>query len=84
MAVDRLDAMAPFGAASQPGPDLGLKAVATCDAAVKTLAAQDADLDVDLIEPIGVPARVVELQTWQNPARLGGWEGPTEGGGRVG
>jgi hypothetical protein len=74
----------PFGAASQPGPDLGFKAVATGDAAVKTLAAQEADLDLDHIEPIGVLGRVVELQTSQNPALLGGWEGLIDGGGRVG
>jgi len=53
-----------------PGGDLRDAEVFVVDAAVEALAAQDADLDFDLVQPTGVSWRVVELDPLENTARL--------------
>ena len=54
------------------------------DSAIRALAAEHADLDLDHVEPAGMLGGVVEFQTLQNPPSLGGRKGLIEGTGRVG
>ena len=54
------------------------------DAAVEALLLEDADLDLDHVEPAGVLWRVVELDAPDQAARLGRREGGIEGGGGMG
>jgi hypothetical protein len=75
---------ATFGSTTLPGLNFSFEQVAVVDPAVKTLSAHDTDLDLGHIEPARVAGRVVEFQTFQNPTRLGGWEGLIDSGGRVG
>jgi len=66
---------AALGSTALPGLDLLFEEVAIIDAAVTILSAHDADLDLSHVEPACMAGCVVELQTSQDPARLGGWEG---------
>ena len=56
-----------------------IASTATIDALIKTLAPYDADLELDHVEPAGVLGRVVELQTPQDPTRLGRRKGLIDG-----
>ena len=49
------------------------------DSAVQALTAQDADLDLDHVEPAGMLGGVVELKAAQNAPGLGGRKGLIEG-----
>ena len=53
-----------------PDGDLGDEKAPAVDAAVEALAAQDADLDFNHVEPACVPRRVVELDAAQNAPGL--------------
>ena len=53
-----------------PGLDFADQEVPVVDASVEALAAQDADLDFDLVQPTGVSWRVVELDPLEDTARL--------------
>ena len=64
-----------------PCVDLGNEAVAAFDATIETLAFENADLDLNHVEPAGVFGRVVELKPPEHAARLGRWEGGVESGG---
>src|SRR3954454_11114629 len=57
-------------AGTYPGVDLGDELVAFADPPVQALAAQDADLDLDHVEPAGVLRGVVELQPSQEAVSL--------------
>ncbi len=57
-----------------PGCDFGDDGVFVVDTTVEALAPQDADLDLDHVEPTGVLGRVVELQSLQHPSSLRGGE----------
>ena len=61
-----------------PGGDIADEDVFVVDAAVGALGAQDADFDLDQVEPTGMLGRVVELQAAQDAARLGGREAVVE------
>src|SRR5882672_11856749 len=67
-----------------PGLDLGFECLAVGDAAVEALAAQDADLDLDHVEPGGMLWGVVELQAAQDAVGLRRREGLVEGAWRMG
>jgi hypothetical protein len=54
------------------------------DSAVQALAAQHADLDLDHVEPTGMPGGVVEFEAAQNSPGFGGRECLIEGAGGVG
>ena len=54
------------------------------DAAVKALAGEDADLDLNHVEPTGVLGNVVELDAAKQAPRFFSWEGLIEGAGRIG
>ena len=71
-------------AAALPGGDLAFELQLAIDAAVEALAAQDADLDLDHVEPAGVLWGEVELDAAQDPSRLRGRQGLVEGGGGMG
>ena len=45
---------------------------------IETLTGQDADLDLDHVQPAGVLGDVVELQPAQHPSRFVGWESLVE------
>jgi len=54
------------------------------DAAIEALAFEDADLDLDHVEPAGVFGRVVELDSSEHASRLGGRQCGVKRGGSVG
>src|SRR5690348_18292572 len=58
-----------------PGLYLGEQPFALADTPVEALGAQDADLDLDHVEPTGVLRRVVELQALEHTVRLRRREG---------
>lgn len=66
------------------GGDLAEKASGVVETSVQALAVEDADLDLDHVEPAGVLGRVVEFEAAQDAARFGRREGFVEGPGRVG
>ena len=55
-----------------PCGDFADEALWVVDSTVQALAAQDADLDLDHVEPAGVLGGVVELQAAQNAPGFGG------------
>src|SRR6195952_2402750 len=57
--------------------------VTVCDAAVAALGAQDADLDLDHVEPARVLGRVMEFETAQNAVGVLGRKGVVERAGRM-
>ena len=57
-----------------PSGGLGDKPGVAFDAPIQALAAQDADLDLDHVQPAGVLGDVVELQPAQHPSRFVGRE----------
>ena len=67
-----------------PGGDFRDEEAPVLDAAVEALAAQDADLDFDLVQPAGVSWRVVELDPLEDTARLVRWESVVERTGGMG
>ena len=67
-----------------PRGDLGDEAVAAFDAAVEALAFEDADFDLNHVEPAGVLGGVVELETPEHASRLGRRQGGVESGGSMG
>jgi len=67
-----------------PCGDLSLEDVAVVDAAIEALGSQDADLDLDHVEPGSVLGRVMELQATEDAVSLGCGEGLIEGALRVG
>jgi hypothetical protein len=69
-------------ALSLPCSDFGGEAVGVVDPSVRALTAQDSDLDFDHVEQAGAWG-VVELQSPQDAASIGGLEGLVEGAGRV-
>ena len=69
---------------SFPCGDFAAEGLRVVDSAVEALAAEDADLDLDHVEPTGVLGSVVELQAAQNSPGFGGRECLVEGAGRVG
>jgi hypothetical protein len=71
-------------ALSLPCGDFAAEPFWVIDSAIQALAAQDADLDLDHVEPTGMLGSVVELQTAQDSPGLGRREGLVEGAGRVG
>ena len=64
--------------------DFAKEALWVVDATIEALAAQDADLDLNHVEPTGVLGGVVELEAAQDTPGLGGRERLIEGTGRVG
>ena len=52
--------------------DFAEEALRIVDAAIETLAAQHADLDLDHVEPTGMLGGVVELEAAQDTPGLGG------------
>src|ERR1700758_23804 len=73
------DASAASISLSFPLGDFGFEDFAVVDASVEALGAQDADLDLDHVEPRGMLGRVMELQAAQDAMRLGRGEGFVEG-----
>jgi hypothetical protein len=67
-----------------PCGDFADEALGAVDPAVEALAAQDADFDLDHIEPTSVLGRVVELDAAQDASGLGGRKGLIEGACGVG
>src|SRR4249919_1392242 len=60
-----------FGISSfLPGGGLGDEPGVAVDASIETLAGQDADLDLDHVEPACVLGDVMELQAAQNASRF--------------
>jgi hypothetical protein len=57
---------------SFPSGDFASKPLGVIDSAIEALAAQDADLDLDHVEPTGVLGGVVELQAAQDAPGFGG------------
>jgi hypothetical protein len=55
----------------------------TVDATIEALAGEDADLDLDHVEPAGMLWDVVELQSAQHPSRFIGRKGLVERPGRM-
>src|SRR5262249_33650678 len=68
-----IDASALGIAPALPSGDLGDHPRVACDAPIEALADQDADLDLDHVQPAGVLGDVVELQTAQHSS---GFVGP--------
>ena len=69
------DARAGSVALLLPCGDFGGEPIRVVDSTVQALAAQDADLDLDHVEPAGVLGSVVELQAAQDAPGFGGREG---------
>lgn len=67
-----------------PCGDLAGETFGIVDTSIQALAVEDADLDLDHVEPTGVLGRVVEFQTAQDAAGFGRREGFVEGARRVG
>ena len=67
-----------------PGGGLGAEARVAFDASVEALSGQDADLDLDHVEPTGMLGDVMELQSAQHPSRFVGREGLVERAGGMG
>ena len=67
-----------------PCCDLADEVRCVINAAIEALAVENADLDLDHVEPTGVLGRVVELEAAQDAAGLGRRECFVEGAGRVG
>jgi hypothetical protein len=61
-----------------PGCDFRFKLLPCCDASIKALAAQHADLDLDHVEPAGVLGHIVEFQPAQHPSGFAGRKGLVE------
>jgi hypothetical protein len=78
------DACASGVALPLPSFDFVDEPIWVVDSAVEALAAQDADLDLDHVEPTGVLGGVVELQAAQDAPGFGGRKGLIEGAGLVG
>ena len=73
-----------FGISSfLPGGGFGDEPGAAVDASIETLAGQDADLDLDHVEPACVLGDVMELQAAQNASRFIGRECLVERAGRM-
>ena len=62
----------------------GTRRLRVVDSAIQALSAQDADLDLDHVEPACVLGRVVEFEPAQHAPGFGGRERLIEGAGRVG
>ena len=69
---------------SLPGGDFAAQSFGVVDPAIQALAAQDADLDLDHVEPTCVLWGVVELEPSQDPPGFGGRERLIQGAGGVG
>jgi hypothetical protein len=69
---------------SFPGGDFAAQSLGVVDPAIQALAPQDADFDLDHVEPACVLWGVVELKPSQNPPGFGGRERLIEGAGGVG
>ena len=67
-----------------PSGDFADEALGVVDSAIEALAAEHADLDLDHVEPAGMPGGVMELQPSQNSPGFGERESLIEGAGRVG
>src|SRR5262245_27617457 len=67
-----------------PGGGFGDEAGVAVDAAVETLAGEDADLDLDHIEPTRMLGDVVKLDAAKYPSRLSCLKGLVERAGRMG
>lgn len=59
---------------SFPSGDFAAQSLGIVDPAIQALASQDADFDLDHVEPTCVLWRVVELKPSQNPPGFGGRE----------
>src|SRR5437764_8942245 len=70
-------------ALSFPGVDFFDEQFWVVDSAVQALAAQNADLDLNHVEPAGVLGGVVEFEALQNAPGFGGRKGLVEGASRV-
>jgi hypothetical protein len=66
-----------------PDGGFGGELVAAFDASVEALAGQDADLDLDHVQPTGMLGDVVELQSAQHPSGFVSREGLIERAGRM-
>ena len=67
-----------------PFGEFGDEALMIVDSAVEALPFEDADFDLDHVEPAGVLRRVVELDAAEQASRLGCRECGVEGGGGMG
>ena len=67
-----------------PGGDLGDDFLLVVDASVQALTAQDADLDLDHVQPAGALGGMMEVQALEHAAGFRCGEGVVQGAGRMG